>query len=168
MDAHVDAQIDSERDLFVVGSGGWDTHSENINTLNTGFLNVDTALKQFHAELVRKDLWNNVTIIEVSDFGRKLKSNGRGTDHGWGGNYFVMGGAVKGGQILGKYPPSFDESNPHMQGGGRLIPTTSWEGAWHAIAQWLGIEEGKMDDVFPNLRNFDNSSIITAASMFKA
>ena len=79
-----------------------------------------------------------------------------------------VGGAVKGGQILGKCPPSFNDSNPHMQGGGRMIPTTSWEGAWHAVAQWLGIEEGKMDDVFPNLRNFDSSSIITAASMFKA
>ena len=122
----------------------------------------------FYNELDSKGLWDNVTIIEVSDFGRKLKSNGRGTDHGWGGNYFVLGGAVKGGQILGKYPPSFNDSNPHMQGGGRMIPTTSWEGAWHAVAQWLGIEEGKMDDVFPNLRNFDSSSIITAASMFKA
>ena len=168
MHAHVDTHVNSERDLFVVGSGGWDTHKENIETLETGFEGVDNALKLFYNELDSKGLWDNVTIIEVSDFGRKLKSNGRGTDHGWGGNYFVLGGAVKGGQILGKYPPSFNDSNPHMQGGGRMIPTTSWEGAWHAVAQWLGIEEGKMDDVFPNLRNFDSSSIITAASMFKA
>ena len=45
-----------------------------------------------------------VTLLSVSDFGRTLTSNGAGTDHGWGGNNVVLGGAVRGKQILGAFP----------------------------------------------------------------
>ena len=70
-----------------------------------------------------------VAIATLSDFGRTLTSNGRGTDHAWGGNHVVMGGEVRGGQILGAYPSTLAKSdaNPLNIGRGRLIPTTPWE-----------------------------------------
>ena len=84
-----------------------------------------------------------MAIATLSDFGRTLTSNGRGTDHAWGGNHVVMGGEVRGGQILGAYPSTLAESdaNPLNIGRGRLIPTTPWEGVWRPIAQWFGVDE---------------------------
>merc|ERR1711988_202195 len=64
------------------------------------------------------------------------------------------------------FPPSFDSNNPHMYAGGRMVPTTSWEGMLYGIAQWLDIEDAQMDMVFPNLGNFDLSSLIPATRMF--
>jgi cullin-associated NEDD8-dissociated protein 1 len=54
-------------------------------------------------------VWGNVTIVSASDFGRTLTSNGLGTDHAWGGNHFVVGGSVKGGQVLGNYPSDLSD-----------------------------------------------------------
>merc|ERR1712176_281711 len=71
-----------DRDLFFVEFGGWDHHS---------------------------NMKNNIASVATSDFGRTLSPNSQdGSDHGWGGNYFLMGGQVKGGQILGSYPDDFD------------------------------------------------------------
>ena len=76
-------------------------------------------------------VWNNLAVLQLSDFGRTIASNGAGTDHAWGGNYFMVGGAVKGKQVLGSYPGKLsDEDNTLYAGrGGRLIPTTAWEQA---------------------------------------
>ena len=51
-------------------------------------------------------------------------NSGSGTDHAWGGNYFVFGGDMKGGKILGHYPAGFTEADPTNLGRGRLVPTT--------------------------------------------
>lgn len=40
-------------------------------------------------------MWDNVTVVVGSEFGRTLTSNGKGTDHGWGGHTFLMGGQVR-------------------------------------------------------------------------
>ena len=45
-------------------------------------------------------MWENVTIVTASDFGRTLTDNGLGTDHGWAGIDMLLGGAVRGGQVL--------------------------------------------------------------------
>mmetsp|Transcript_60995 Transcript_60995/g.92204 ORF Transcript_60995/g.92204 Transcript_60995/m.92204 type:complete len:85 (+) Transcript_60995:110-364(+) len=72
-------------------------------------------------------LWDKVTILVASEFGRTISSNGVGTDHGWGGNTFFVGGAVKGGQIHGTYPKYLDENESLIMKRGRIIPSTSWE-----------------------------------------
>ena len=46
---------------------------------------LDSSLEVFYEELKEQGLWDNVTIITVSDFARTLTSNGLGTDHAWGG-----------------------------------------------------------------------------------
>ena len=51
------------------------------------------------------DNWNNTIVIVVSEFGRTFRENGdRGTDHGHGSVYWVLGGGIQGGRIAG--PPS--------------------------------------------------------------
>lgn len=55
-------------------------------------MELNNALDVFTAEMKAVDLWDNVTLIETSDFARTLNPNGGdGTDHAWGGNYFMMG-----------------------------------------------------------------------------
>ena len=49
-------------------------------------------------------VWDQVALQSLYEFGRTMTSNGRGTDHGWGGNHFVIGGAVRGGVMHGTYP----------------------------------------------------------------
>lgn len=102
---------------------------------------LNDALTLFRDEMVNAKLWENVTVVLVSEFGRTLTANsGEGSDHGWGGNYFIMGGGVKGGQVLGEYPADLTPDGPVNIGRGRLIPTTSWEAIWNSVAQWMGLE----------------------------
>jgi hypothetical protein len=96
-------------------------------------------------------LWDNVTVITLSDFGRTLTSNGLGTDHAWGGHNVIMGGAVAGGTILGRYPDQLREAVGSLNiGRGRIIPTTPWEAVWHGVAQWLGVVPSGLSTVLPN------------------
>ncbi len=121
------------------------------------FAEVDAALKAFVDEMKVKNTWESVTLIEVSDFARTIAPNGNaGSDHGWGGNYFMAGGSVRGGQIVGKYP-SIKENAPLNIGRGRLIPTTSWEAVFLPLAKWAGVDEVDLDYVLPNRRNFPES-----------
>ena len=90
----------------------------------------------------------------ASEFGRTLTSNGQGTDHGWGGHNWLMGGAINGGRIVGRYPDSLAADHELDAGRGRVIPTTSWEAVWHAVARWMGVEQPDLAAILPNLRNF--------------
>jgi cullin-associated NEDD8-dissociated protein 1 len=152
--------LHNDRDAFYLRLGGFDTHSDLTTTLEELLGDVNDALTSFKQEIELQGLWNNVTIVVASEFGRTLTSNGLGTDHGWGGNAFIMGGSVKGGQILGDYPTDLTDDGPLNIGRGRLIPTTSWEAVWNAVALWLDVEESTMATVLPHLENFDYSNEI--------
>ena len=54
--------------------------------------------------------------------------------------------------MLGRYPSSLGEDATASRV--RMIPTTSWEAVWHALAAWLGVESAQMSTVLPNLDNF--------------
>ena len=100
--------LQNERAAYVVGAGNFDTH--NSPDLSEQFEDINGGLKQFVNEMKAQGLWENVTVMCISDFGRTITSNSQGTDHGWGGNYWMMGGDVEGGKILGKYPPRLKEA----------------------------------------------------------
>ena len=56
-------------------------------------------------DFIQAKLWDKVTVVLHSEFGRSIPPNASGgTDHGWGGNYFLFGGEVKGGKVLGHHP----------------------------------------------------------------
>ena len=62
---------------------------------------LDHALGGFADALKSMGMWDKVVTFTQSDFGRTLTSNGDGSDHGWSGLQFVLGGAVQGGQMVG-------------------------------------------------------------------
>ena len=76
-----------------------------------------------------------------------------------------MGGAVKGGQILGQYP-ELVESSPLYMRRGRIVPTTSWEMIWNGVAKWFGVDDSAMDDVLPLKHNFQR--LFTKDDLFES
>jgi hypothetical protein len=75
-----------------------------------------------------------------------------------GGNHFMFGGGVKGGQVLGKFPTDFEQGDADSLAlsRGRMIPTTPWDAMWYGTAEWFGIPQGSvaMDKVLPMHKNF--------------
>jgi uncharacterized protein (DUF1501 family) len=84
--------------------GGWDTHvgeGAAQGTLATNLASLARGLQVFSQSLGAE--WNNTVVVVVSEFGRTFRENGnRGTDHGHGTVYWVLGGAVSGGRIVGE------------------------------------------------------------------
>ena len=70
------------------------------------------------------------------------------------GNYFMLGGGLKGGHILGEYPDNLTMDGPLNIGRGRFIPTTSWDEVLAPVAKWIGVAEEDLDHVLPNNRKF--------------
>ena len=153
-------KLDVCRQTFFVNWGGWDHHSETISTQAAMLSEVDAAIGAFWQQLVALGMENDVLIYSASDFGRTLTSNGRGSDHAWGGNQFVIGGAVKGKNIYGQYPSlainpgTGTVVNPLDTGRGRLIPTTSCDAFFAEMALWLGVSRSSLPLVLPNIGNF--------------
>mmetsp|Transcript_68973 Transcript_68973/g.102503 ORF Transcript_68973/g.102503 Transcript_68973/m.102503 type:complete len:362 (-) Transcript_68973:419-1504(-) len=144
------------RDAFFVSMGGFDAHAYAKANLDGNLPVVNSAIKAFYREMTDSNMIDNITFVMTSEFGRTITGNsGGGTDHAWGGNYFLFGGMMRGGRILGEYPKSFGNNDPTNMGRGRLIPTTSWDALWYGVAQWFGIDTpDELKDVLPNNGNF--------------
>lgn len=141
------------KQTFFSRTRGWDHHANFLEVHAEKLTELDNALKAFYDNLVELGVENNVTTFVVSDFGRTLTSNGSGTDHAWGGNVLVMGGAVDGQQILGQYPDLF-LGNDRDLGRGRLIPTTSTDEYFAELALWFGASSSDLDQILPNINRF--------------
>jgi len=145
--------LNMSRQTFFVEFGGWDHHDEVLNTQSGMLEMVDNGLSAFQQSLQNLGIEDQVTTFVISDFGRSLTSNGNGTDHGWGGNVFVMGGAVNGQKIYGDYPTLSMGSNLDL-GSGRLMPTLSADEYFAELALWFGVPASDLKTIFPNLGNF--------------
>ena len=111
---------------------------------------------------------NDVVTFSASDFGRTLRSNGRGTDHAWGSHSFVMGGGIEGGRILGKFPSLALDGADDVGYGGRILPSTSVDAYFFEMLRWLGVSPTDMPVVLPNLSRFhDPASPTPPLGMFR-
>ena len=68
--------LDTERAAFFVKSCCYDTHNDINETTSMRFEEMDSAIKEFKDEMKAQGIWNDVTIVSLSDFGRTLTSNG--------------------------------------------------------------------------------------------
>jgi len=142
-----------KRQTFFVQRGGFDMHAEVLKNQETVLPEVSQAVAAFMTALKEIKVADQVTLFTASDFGRTLTSNGRGSDHAWGGNHFVVGGAVKGGKIYGQYPSLALKTNLDT-GQGRLIPTMAVDSYCAELARWLGVPASGLATVFPNIGSF--------------
>ena len=142
-----------ERQIFFVAAGGFDTH-DNQNQDQPNLLgDISASISAFYEATVELGVAGQVTTFTQSDFGRTLTSNGDGTDHAWGANQIVAGGAVQGQTLFGDYP-LLQINGPQDVGGGRMIPTTSADQYAATLARWFGIADTELPLVAPNLGNF--------------
>jgi uncharacterized protein (DUF1501 family) len=155
------------RQVFFVELGTFDTHdTQNVHhaqllaQLAHGIDYFDTTLGNLGAR-------DAVTVMTQSEFGRSFTSNGDGTDHGWGAHHFVIGGAVRGGDIYGRFPVlgrkngannRFD-SSPDQLHNGVLLPAVAVEQLAATLGRWLGLSETELADVLPRLREFSPSNV---------
>lgn len=139
------------RQVFHVKLRNWDSHN-GVDGQNN-FQKLGEAMRGFWQLLRRWGMNDNVATFTLSDFGRNLVSNGDGSDHGWGATYFVMGGAIKGGRIIGR-PPVVGSNTTDTLHGGRLVPTTSIDQLSVTLASWMGVPSGNLSTVAPNIINF--------------
>jgi uncharacterized protein (DUF1501 family) len=146
------------RQIFFVTLDGFDTHGDQLAGHPGLLQRLSQALNAFYAATVELGIQNQVTTFTASDFGRTLKPNAGGTDHGWGSHHFVMGGAVDGGKIFGTFPDLTLESATDA-GNGRLIPTTSVDQYAATLATWFGVSSTDLPMVVPNLGNFASSNL---------
>lgn len=145
-------QRNVDRDFFKVDFSGWDHHSNVKASQEYKFVQLNNALELFVEEMKAQGNFEDVTVIVTSEFGRTLTPNsGAGSDHAWGGNYFMFGGSVDGRRIHGNYPDDISATSALNLGRGRLLPTTSWDCIWNGVSEWLGVEEDKdLDYILPN------------------
>jgi len=86
-----------------VDQGGWDTHEHQGWKLNYLVKDLSNALQAFDQDMQAQK--KDYTLVVLSEFGRRLRSNrSNGTDHGHAGLALVMGSAVPGGKVMGRWP----------------------------------------------------------------
>jgi uncharacterized protein (DUF1501 family) len=147
--------LGTKRQIFFIDYGGWDMHSDLVNGLNDRLQVVSQALKSFYDATVELGIADKVTTFTISDFARTITSNGLGSDHAWGGNSMVMGGAVKGGKIYGAYPKmDVVTYNRNVSFRGNYIPAISTDELYAELALWYGVSPYDLCYVLPNLSNF--------------
>jgi uncharacterized protein (DUF1501 family) len=148
-----------KRQAFFCSIGGFDTHSNQSWTYWDLLTQVGEAMAAFYAATQEMNTADKVTTFTESDFGRTLEPNTTGSDHGWGNHHLVMGGAVRGADMYGKFPfPAL--GGPDDAGSrGVLIPTTSLDQYGATLAKWFGVDSAAMSQVFPNVGNFPVSDL---------
>ncbi len=154
------AQTGARRQVFFVSLGGFDTHSNELQTLATLLGQLAPALKSFYDATTLLGVQDQVTTFTLSDFGRTFQpASGAGTDHAWGNNHFILGGAVQGGSLYGRYPVLQRAGPDDADTAGRWIPTTSVEQYGATLARWFGASESDLAAIFPNLARFPAANL---------
>ena len=147
------------RQVFYASVGNYDTHSYQVDDQQANLAQLSPALKAFHAATVELSIDTSVTTFTASDFGRSLGVNNDGTDHGWGGHHFIVGGAVRGSRFYGTLPSLRAKGNPDDTGYGQVIPTTAVDQYAATLARWFGVSNSEIADIFPSLVRFDNPDL---------
>jgi uncharacterized protein (DUF1501 family) len=155
--------LNFDRQIFFVRYGGWDHHNELLLNQEEKFAVVNNALFEFSEALKEIGMFDDVATFVVSEFGRKLASNGNGTDHAWGSNVMLMGGKVQGNNMYGTYPSLAIDSGQYVHNG-VIIPTTPTDSLFSELALWFGVDPLDLPTVFPNLANFHDINNISESN----
>jgi uncharacterized protein (DUF1501 family) len=146
------------QERFTVGFvdvGGWDTHVGQGNA--NGYLSnrlgeLGRGLAAYADEM--GPMWKDTTVVVVSEFGRTFRENGnRGTDHGHGSVYWVLGGSVRGGRIAGEQA----EINQAALFQNRDYPVLNdYRSVMGGLfARLYGLNERQVQQVFPGAKPID-------------
>jgi uncharacterized protein (DUF1501 family) len=122
--------------VFYTSHGPFDTHFDQSGSHAKLWIEISEALESFFSDLREHDASDNVVVMLFSEFGRRVKDNGTGTDHGAAGVAFAIGDAVKGG-MYGQYP----SLKPEDLSQGDLAPNYDFRGFYASLVdQWMGLD----------------------------
>ena len=126
------------RILFTTSpNNAYDTHANQAPSHTMLWRNLSRAISDFYQDLKDHDHNEEVTLLMFSEFGRRARDNGTGTDHGTGGVAFVIGDSVKGG-LYGEYP-SLEEDK--LEDGGDLQHSVDFRSMYSTILEkGLGLD----------------------------
>jgi len=130
---------------IAVDSGGWDHHLNLTGSMTSAVGDLAGSVAAFFEDLGQAD-GERVTVVTVSEFGRRLAENGAGgVDHGYGNAVLVLGAGVRGGRYYARWPTL----SPGRQVDGDLAVTTDYR---HVLAEVLRARFPSIDTttVFPS------------------
>ncbi|MBN3958181.1 DUF1501 domain-containing protein [Nostoc sp. NMS8] len=151
---------DPRIELGFIALGGWDTHvnqgstqgllARNLKKLGSGLATLVEGLGS---------VYQNTTIVVMSEFGRTVKQNDNGgTDHGHGNVMWVLGGNIRGGKVYGEWPGL---STTQLYQGRDLAITTDFRDVISAVlSDHLHLNEAKLNHVLPNYVSAEKVALI--------
>ena len=144
-----------EVSLGFVEVGGWDTHvgqGAATGPLANRFEELGRGLASFAQEM--GPAWRNTTVVVISEFGRTFRQNGnKGTDHGHGTVYWVLGGSVRGGRIAGEQVPV--SASTLYQNRDYVVKNEYRAVLGGLLARQFGLNSSQLDKVFPGAQPVD-------------
>ena len=122
--------------VFYTAHGPFDTHFDQLGSHTKIWQEVSGAISNFFDDLREHNAGDEVVLMVFSEFGRRVRDNGTGTDHGAGGVAFAIGNRVNGG-MYGAYP----SLKPENLSQGDLAPNYDFRGFYSTLAdKWLGLD----------------------------
>ena len=122
--------------IYYTTYGSFDTHGGELIAHTKLWQDVSGAVSAFYQDLEAHGWENDATVLIWTEFGRRIRDNGTGTDHGSGGSAFVIGGAVQGG-LYGEYP----SLKPEDQLEGDLHFNNDFRSTYSTLVErWFGLE----------------------------
>lgn len=141
--------------IFYTQYGSFDTHTDEVALQKHLWEDISSSVAAFFQDLEEHQLGDEVTILMFSEFGRRVRDNGTGTDHGSGGVAFILGNQIKGGHY-NEYP----SLNPVKLIEGDLAFNNDFRGLYTDILEdWLEVEARPIvNGVFEKVRPFSFSN----------
>jgi uncharacterized protein (DUF1501 family) len=144
------AQLRQDTRIATFSLSGWDTHRSQTNAIEVPLTRLKGLILGLQDNL-GAEVWGKTLVLAMTEFGRTARENGsKGTDHGTAGAMVVAGGALRGGQVYGRWPGL---SEAALYAGRDLMPTSdvrAWA-AW-AMREMYGFDIGLLEGtVFPGL-----------------
>ena len=122
--------------LFYTQLIGFDTHANQQPVFEKLWTDLSRAISDFWDDLRAHNADDNVVMFLFTEFGRRVRDNGSGSDHGAGGGCFVIGPNVRGG-MHGEFP----SINPKDLDQGDLVPNHDFRGVYSTLLEdWLRLD----------------------------
>ena len=122
--------------VFYTSYGPFDTHFNQGGSHAKLWIDISEAVDCFFADLREHNASDNVVMLVFSEFGRRVKDNGTGTDHGAAGVAFVIGDQVNGGMYS-----SYPSLKPEHLTQGDLEPNYDFRGLYSTVIdKWMGLD----------------------------
>jgi uncharacterized protein (DUF1501 family) len=141
--------------LGFVDVGGWDTHVGEggaEGALATNLESLGRGLVALAEELGPR--WRDTVVVVISEFGRTFRENGnKGTDHGHGSTYWILGGGVRGGKVAG---PQIEVTRATLSHDREYPVLTDVRGLLGGVfARMWGLSEDDLEKIFPGAASVD-------------